>query len=73
MQGYFSRAGVLAIASKNMFNLDEEKIECTLGKEFSFWQGKKAKKVVLLCISDIGTFGTAKQLHYTRICSLRIF
>ena len=50
-----------------MFNLDDEKIECTLGNK-ECWQGKKTYNVV---ISDVGiylslTLGTAefKQLYY---------
>ena len=32
-----------------MINLDEEKIECTLGnRDFCFWQGKKAENVFYL-------------------------
>ena len=29
-----------------MYNLEEEKIECVLDKDFGFWQGKKADNVV---------------------------
>ena len=35
-----------------MYNLDEEKIECTLDKKEFFLQGKKADKVF---ISDVET------------------
>ena len=40
-----------------MFNQDERKIECEVGnREICFWQGNKAKIVLILCF-DVGICG----------------
>ena len=36
-----------------MYNLDNVKMECTVGdKEFCFWQGKKTETVVMLLLTS---------------------
>ena len=64
-----------------MFNLDEEKIEFSLGnRALVFWQGKKAENVVFF-ISDVLirgiylslTLGTAKLKKINYYCSLPKF
>ena len=49
---------------KNMFHLDDEKIEIALGnKALVFWQGKKAENVVFF-ISDVEIRGIYLSLVY---------
>ena len=47
---YFTKT---TISEKNMFNQDEEKMECAVGnREMGFWQCKKAEIVLILFLTS---------------------